>query len=160
MINLKDISSFKKWLQDRGCEILPSTNEYEVLRFRGKEVAVFYNTGKTSNQYANKAYIAFKSNKKWDGQPIKEARNQSYRKEKQHLIERDGKNCFLCGRPLLNDTTIEHLIALSCGRKNVLANMVLMHQKCNNIASNKPISEKVKMAIDSQLNSRKHEDRY
>jgi hypothetical protein len=147
MINIKDIQYFSKWLQDRGCEILPTTNEYEVLRFRGKETGVFYTSGKTSNKYANNAYIAFKSNKKWDGGPVSVGRCSSYKKEKQILLVRDGFDCFLCGKPLGEDITIEHLIALSSGGKNVLANMVLMHQKCNSEVGNKPISEKVKMAI-------------
>lgn len=30
-----------------------------------------------------------------------------------------------------DDITVEHLIALSCGGKNDLSNMVLAHQKCN-----------------------------
>lgn len=31
-----NIEKFKNWLTDRGCEILPSTNQYEKLRFKGK----------------------------------------------------------------------------------------------------------------------------
>ncbi|MGV3695531.1 HNH endonuclease [Flavobacterium sp.] len=147
MINIQDVPKFKKWLINKGCEILPPTNEFEVLRFKGKETAVFYNTGKTSNQYANKAYIAFKTNAHWTGGPVKTGRQNSYKKEKINLLERDGDCCFLCGNKLLDDITVEHLIALSNGGKNNLSNMVLMHVRCNNQVSNIPISDKVKMAI-------------
>lgn len=151
MINIKDIESLKKWLQDRGCEILPNTNEFEVLRFKGKETGVFYSSGKTSNQYANKAYIAFKTNSYWNGGPVNIGRKSDYKKEKINLLERDGDCCFYCGKPLGDDITIEHLIALSSGGRNVLANMVLAHQKCNNEVGNKPISEKIKIAINNRI---------
>lgn len=32
-----DVEKFKIWLAQRGCEILPPTNQYEILRFKGKE---------------------------------------------------------------------------------------------------------------------------
>lgn len=150
MFSLAEKLSFEKWLKDRGCEILPITNEYETLRFKGKETGIFYCTGKTNNDYANKAYMAFKKNNKWDGQPLNIGRQTSYKKEKEKLIERDGVNCFLCGESLNGDITIEHLIALSSGGKNTLANMVLMHEKCNNFVKNKPINEKVMIAINKR----------
>lgn len=152
MINLKDIEKFKTWLSSRGCEILPPTNEFEVLRFKGKETGVFYSSGKTSNAYANQAYIAFKKNSIWNGGPISVGRNNSYRKEKISILQRDGNCCFLCDKPLGDDITLEHLIALSSGGRNHLSNMVLMHQKCNNKVGNMPIVEKVKLAIKLRTN--------
>lgn len=53
-----------------------------------------------------------------------------------------------------DDITVEHLIALSCGGKNDLSNMVLAHQKCNQEVRNLPISEKVKVAIKNRINSK------
>ena len=50
-----NIEKFSKWLTDRGAEILPLTNEYELLRFKGREVGVLYKSGKTSNSYTNHA---------------------------------------------------------------------------------------------------------
>lgn len=151
MINIQKIESLKKWLQDRGCEILPNTNEFEVLRFKGKETGVYYSSGKTSNKYAEHAYICFLTNKKWNGGPVNVGRNPNYKKEKISLLERDGTCCFLCNKELGEDITIEHLIPLSSGGKNHLSNMVLMHEKCNKQVGNLPIVEKVKLAIINRL---------
>jgi len=151
MINLNDIPKFKAWLEARGCEILPATNEFEVLRFRGKETGVFYSSGKTSNSYANNAYICYKTNKQWNGGPTSVGRQASYKKEKMNLLERDGNCCFLCEKPLGEDITIEHLIALSSGGRNQLSNMVLMHQRCNNQVGNLPIVDKVKIIMETRM---------
>lgn len=145
-----DIAKFKEWLSQRGCEILPTTNQYETLRIKGKEIGILYNTGKTNGSFMNIAIQAFKAGKKWDGSPIKTGRHAGYRKEKAQLIERDGTRCFYCGQEMEEDITIEHLIALSCGGKNSLSNMVLAHQKCNQDAHNLPVSEKVKIAINNR----------
>jgi len=153
MIATSKIQSFKKWLEARGCEIFPVTNEYELLRFKGKETGVVYSSGKTSNQYTRHAFFCFSNpSEKWDGAPIKELRQTTYRKEKRKLLERDGDICFLCGLKLFEDITIEHLIALASGGKNSLDNMVLMHRKCNELSGTLPISEKVKLALNNRLN--------
>lgn len=145
-----DFKKFENWLKDRGCEILPPTNEYEAVRFKGREVGVLYKSGKHSNMFTSKAVQAFKRNKKWDGKPINVGRKKSYRKQKQQLLIRDGSDCFLCGKPLGEDITLEHLIALSSGGKNTLGNMVLMHENCNNSVKNITIVEKVRLAIKNR----------
>lgn len=146
-----DAPKFEKWLVSRGCEILPATNPYEVLRFKGKEVGVLYSTGKTSGKYANDAYVAFKLKRKWKGAPDNTVRKGIYYKEKIALIERDGRNCFYCGMPLCEDITVEHLMSLNSGGSNTLGNMVLAHLKCNHEAGVMTISEKVKHAIKNRL---------
>jgi hypothetical protein len=148
MIN---IEKFKKWLTDRGAEMLPVTNEYEALRFKAKEVGVLYKSGKTSGRYMAHTLECFRSNKKWCGKPINVGRSSSYRKEKESLIKRDGRNCFFCGDPLGDDITIEHLISLSSGGKNTLANMVLCHEECNKKVGNIPIFQKVNFAIKNRI---------
>ena len=70
------------------------------------------------------------------------------------MIERDGTCCFYCGNEMGDDITVEHLIALSCGGKNDLSNMVLAHQKCNQEVRNLPISEKIKVAIKNRINTK------
>lgn len=151
MIDTQKIESFKVWLQDRGCEILPNTNEYEVIRWRGREVGVIYSSGRTSNSYTSKAWDCFVKAKQWDGAPIKVGRKGSYMKEKEKLILRDGTRCFYCDGEMNEDITLEHLIAISSGGKNELSNMVLAHEKCNHDVRNKPISEKVKIAIANRV---------
>ena len=142
-----NIDKFKDWLILNGAEILPKTNEYELLRFKGKEVGVVYNSGKTSNGYTHNAIICFSKNKKWDGRPINVGRKPGYFKEKKKLIERDGTNCFYCGLPMEDDITLEHLIPLVSGGKNTLSNMVLCHEKCNQEAGVLTIVQKVEIAI-------------
>lgn len=149
-MNSRDIRRFKKWLIQRGAEILPPTNEYELLRFKGKEVGVVYTTGKTSNNYTNKAIVAWRTNKRWVGKPYKTGRKPSYRKEKIAIQKRDGSNCFYCNNPLEDDITLEHLISLVQGGKNTLGNMVLAHYKCNQEAGNLTVVEKVNLAISKR----------
>jgi len=146
-----DLSKFKIWLESNGGTILPKTNEYELVRFKGSEIGVIYNSGKFSSDYARNALDCFNKNKKWDGRPISYGRSSAYKKEKIRLIKRDGTCCFLCGKELEDDITVEHLIALVAGGKNDISNMVLTHYVCNAELTTKPIYEKVKMAIERRL---------
>lgn len=107
--------AFKEWLRGRGCEILPVTNEYEDIRFKGREVGVIYKTGKTNGSFADNAIKAYRSGGKWDGAPISTGRHAGYKKQKAQLLLRDGDRCFYCDGKLGDDITVEHLIALSCG---------------------------------------------
>lgn len=138
---------FAKWLITRGCEILPNTNQYEIIRFKGSQVGIIYSTGRFNSIYAEKAYKAFCTGDKWDGAPINIGRYPTYKKQKAHLISRDGTKCFFCGEEMEDDITVEHLIALSSGGKNDLSNMVLAHLKCNNMVNNLPIYQKVVYAL-------------
>lgn len=147
-----NVEKFKKWLSKMGVEILPTTNEYESVRFQGREVGVLYKSGKVSNKYAAGAVSSFIKNKPWDGKPVNVGRKPTYKKQKIKLIERDGTDCFLCGKPMKDDVTLEHLIALSSGGKNTLANMVLMHEGCNKEVDNIHLNEKVKLAIKYRTN--------
>lgn len=142
---------FIKWLENYGCEILPPSNEYEAVRWRGKKVGIFYTSGKCNSEYARKARKHYKSNLSWDGGPVSTGRKKTYLKEKEALLERDGDCCFFCGEKLGDDITIEHLIALSRGGQNYLSNMVLAHSECNNKVGNMSISDKFKYALKTQL---------
>lgn len=145
-----NIKKFTKFLKNYGAEILPNTNEFELLRFKGKETGVLYKSGKTSNNYTQNAINCFIMNKTWDGKPVSVGRKTTYKKEKIAILERDGSNCFYCDKPLSDDITIEHLIPLSGGGKNTLSNMVLAHEKCNNDVGNLTIVEKIKIVIKNR----------
>jgi len=145
-----NIDNFREWLLLQGAEILPKTNEYESLRFKGKEVGVVYTSGKTSNNYTIHAIKCFLKKQTWDGKPINVGRNSGYKKEKAKLIIRDGLDCFYCGLPLCDDITVEHLQPLVSGGKNTLSNMVLAHEKCNQEAGILTIVEKVRLAINKR----------
>lgn len=142
---------FKNWLKQNGAEILPCTNEYEEVRFKGSEVGVMYKSGKFSNKYAEKAYNCFILKNKWDGRPLNIGRSNSYKKQKRELLIRDGKCCFYCGKPLLDDITLEHLIPLTAGGLNLLSNMVLAHEYCNSIMGFEALSDKVNYALKMRM---------
>jgi 5-methylcytosine-specific restriction endonuclease McrA len=152
-----DVVKFKKWLTDRGAEILPPTNEYEAIRFKGREIGVLYKSGKVSNKYTNHTIIAFVKGKKWFGAPKNVGRNKNYGKQKRQIMDRDGRACFYCGKLMtLSTITLEHLIPLSMGGKNELSNMVLAHEKCNKEVGNMPIYKKVDLAIKKRIENIKN----
>ena len=142
-----DINKFKFWLESLGAEVLPCTNEYELLRFKGSEVGVLYKSGKFSGQYVADAIQAFKSNSKWKGRPLRSNRKGGT-KRKIQLIKRDGTKCFFCKNEMHEDITVEHLVPLSSGGKNSYSNMVLTHEACNLKAGNKTIREKIELIIE------------
>lgn len=144
-------SKFETWLQQNGAEILPNTNQFEWIRFKGSETGVIYTSGKYSNEYAKNAFECYKKGRIWDGRPINHGRNNSYKSEKISILKRDGNACFYCGNLLEDDITLEHLISLVSGGPNTLANMVLAHEKCNNKMENKPLHKKVDYAIKSRI---------
>lgn len=144
------IENFKKWLAEHGAEVLPPVNSYEAVRFKGKEVGILYTSGKFSNDYAKKAYLCFKHNKSWDGRPYSTGRKKTYLKEKVQIQQRDGCNCFYCGKPLGEDITLEHLIPLTAGGLNILSNMVLAHDLCNKAVGSRSLIEKVNFAIQNR----------
>lgn len=150
MNKLINIQKFEKWLRNRGCEILPVTNEHEWLRFRGKKVGVLYLSGKTSNSYTQEAIMAYQSGGKWNGRPARTGRSKSYRKQKEQILDRDGDCCFLCGKPMGDDITLEHLVPLSKGGKNTIDNMVLMDEECNQSLDNMGLIDKMKIIIKTK----------
>ena len=151
-LNQIDLVAFREWLEDQGCEILQPTNDYEVIRFRGLETGVLYNSGKASGSYFWEAYGAWKHKKPWKTKPPSTKRKSSYTKQKRDLIKRDGRGCFYCGLALGDDITVEHLISLTKGGPNNINNMVLAHDECNQKAKNKSLFEKVAMAVSTRLN--------
>lgn len=157
-----DLKRFKQdkfiaWLKEQGCEMMPTTNKYELLRWRGKQTGVLYTSGKTSGEYATQAIRSFLRGEGWDGAPVSTGRSSSYAKFKKKIIERDGTDCFYCGLPLNEDITLEHLIPLTAGGPNKLSNMVLAHFHCNSQAGHKTIVEKVRMAIDIRIDMKTDE---
>lgn len=151
MVTEKNVEKFEKWLRSRGAEIIPVTNEFELIRFKGLETGVIYKSGKTSNTYTLEAIRCFEKNKSWDGRPLRTGRKSSYKKEKIQLLKRDGDKCFYCGNKLYDDITLEHLLELAAGGKNTLANSVLAHSKCNDLVKGMTIVEKVNFAIANRI---------
>ncbi|MFS1522731.1 HNH endonuclease [Microbulbifer sp. 2304DJ12-6] len=147
----KRIISFMKWLANHGAEMLPITNEYEVIRFRCSQgVGVIYRNSKgkfsVSGPLVIEALTAFFSSGKWAGKG-KPTKGFCGNKRKQQLLKRDGDECFYCGRPfeLDKDITVEHLVSLSQRGPNRIENLVLAHKSCNQKADNLPVIEKVRL---------------
>jgi hypothetical protein len=77
----------------------------------------------------------------------RDANNPSQKKRSSRLRSlraRDGSNCFYCGAALENeDVTLEHLLSEKDGGTSRLANLALAHMKCNELAADLPVVEKV-----------------
>lgn len=146
-----NVEKFTNWLKNHGCEILPQTNQYETVRWKGKETGVLYSTMRTNGQYASGAVSAYKRNSIWNGGPDKVIRKGSYKKQRAKLRERDGDDCFYCGLKLGDDETFEHLLELNQGGKNSINNGVLAHTECNQAVEGFTVSEKVNFAIEKRI---------
>ncbi len=60
------------------------------------------------------------------------------------LRVRDGNDCFYCGLELgTEDITLEHLLSEKDGGSKRPANLALAHKKCNELAADLPVVEKV-----------------
>ncbi len=148
IIEKKKIPNFTNWLQAGGAEILPNTNPYELLRFRCKNgTGVIYanSAGKTSasSTLVTEAIDCFRTQKSWKGKgkPTKRTKGS---KSKRQLLDRDGDDCWYCGKPLQEKPyNTEHLINITCGGSDRLENKVLTHVECNEKAGHKPLHEKI-----------------
>lgn len=163
-----DIQAFAGWLAMGGAEIGVPTNAYEVLRYRAypdgatkmmtsivyrKETGQITWTGASFKHYrrfldgvpmigqsAGKAKTALKA------KPEKIIQGVSKKEiTRQKLLERDGDQCWFCGKPVGADKTIEHLVPKSTGGKNAIANYALAHRACNAQAADMPLIEKIEL---------------
>lgn len=149
MLYEKDANKFKKWLIDRGAEILAPTNQYEVIRFKSNnKLGIVYKKGsgfisKVVGE-AEKAYAAYVDKKPYSCNEVKKRIRRGVVFET--LLKRDGNNCFYCGIEMADgEETIEHLFSINQGGKNHINNLALAHQKCNLLAANKSVVEKIKL---------------
>lgn len=139
-----NFEAFKKWLVEKGAEILTNTNRYEVIRFRANnEIGVVYH-GKRGHSYTGQAEEAcrcFKKNLPWRGW---NKTQRAYSIEVRSLFERDGNCCFYCFKPMSDDEiTREHLLSLTHGGSNHISNLVLCHRTCNIEAGALSLREKI-----------------
>lgn len=142
------ISDFKEWLVARGAEVLIPTSEWELVRFRANGItSIWYRDSKevyTHTGEMGAALAAFTANEPWRGaEATKRVAKPST--EIRTLIKRDGDACFLCGLPLGQDITTEHLVAITHGGPNHIANKVLAHEVCNHEMNHRSVMEKIRM---------------
>jgi len=146
--------AFEAWLAARGAEVLAPTNEWEMLRFRtDRGVSIIYrkaNGTLTMTGEAKPAYDGFRSpngaNGGWRGAE-RSARRSKSSPTCRALRQRDGDACFYCHREVApEDESVEHLVALTHGGPDHIANMVLAHARpCNAEAGHLSVMEKIRL---------------
>jgi hypothetical protein len=58
------------------------------------------------------------------------------------IMERDGSDCWFCGKPLNGDVSLEHLRPLALGGTWDETNLALAHRVCNKAAGHLPLHKK------------------
>lgn len=153
----EEFDSFSKWLIESDCEILPPTNEWEILRYRHPvpyengvvitQTAIIYKNKRntlTFTGWSEKHYRDFL--KKRTLGELTNSKKRDATNKKNNLLKRDGSHCFYCRKSMEdNNMTIEHLLPTSKGGTNHMHNLVLAHEECNVKAGDKSIMEKVKI---------------
>lgn len=139
--------AFKQWLSKQGAEVLASTNQYELVRFRARGAvhSVFWGRrGITFGPFAQECHDAFKKGGTI-GMGFKHDRRGGMGARYRHaLVERDGLDCFFCLNPVDDATaTIEHLVGLAKGGPNHIDNLVLAHRTCNETIGGLPLIRKL-----------------
>lgn len=148
-MNPDKLGKFREWLRQCGAELLKTTNEWEVLRFRANgQVGIIYTNKKgqwTYSEHARKLRDTFQSGRHVKlANPVKRGKVTDERINA--LMERDGRSCFYCGGKLTHKSaTVEHLCPVAHGGPNHMANLALACEQCNKMAGNQPITEKVRM---------------
>lgn len=155
-----DTQGFAAWLAGNGAEIGVPTNPYEVIRYRAygksggkaqthivytKDTGLLTFTGKSRDHYT--AFIGgveagFAAKVKVPVAPVSHGA-----KTRAKLLERDGDECWFCGKPMGADATLEHLVPKSKGGGNKLDNYALAHAACNHRAANIPLVKKIEMRM-------------
>lgn len=140
---------FTTWLAERGAEVLTPTNEWELLRFKTEKGTGIVYSNKLGHLTwmgpASEAYLAHVGNKSWRAVPKADRRLRSS-VVCQALRERDGDDCFFCHLQVaVEEESPEHLVSLTHGGPDHIANMALAHRECNRQAGHLSLMEKIRM---------------
>lgn len=145
------LKDFEAFLMKCGALVLPTTNEWEVIRFRcDKGVGIIYENKRGTKTFcgpAEEAWGAFRQGRGWSC--INKKRRTQRMIVMDELLRRDGPTCFFCGEAFAEDfpeksPTLEHLLAIACGGNNNINNLVLAHQLCNSRAADMSLIDKIK----------------
>lgn len=169
---------FSLFLRECKAHIVPTTNPYEVLRYKthdghARGTHIVYKkangkltyTGDSRSHYwsfmqGEKLDLYITQDKKSKEPPKKEPKERKpkvYRvdgkpsrtkTEVARMLERDGDLCFACKNPLGDDVTREHLLPKSIRAGESLHNKVLMHSQCNMSLADLPLGHKIDMIIE------------
>lgn len=141
--------AFLASVTEAGGEVLAPTNPYEVMRFRTRfGVGVVYENSRgvrnwNSEAKAARQHLSSKANGSLAPVVVHGRRKGAGTVDR--LLARDGTSCFFCRQPLLDDITVEHLVAVAHGGPNHISNLFLAHLACNNRAGHLSAPEKIAM---------------
>ena len=146
--------AFCRWLVSRGAELLAPSTAYEIARFRCADgVSVVAATAKGDLYFSGNGYHiwdCYLKGSAWRAFPKGKREDKKGRSRLMATVAlRDGENCFYCHKPLHEDRSLEHLLSITFGGSNHLANLVLAHKECNEAAGNKSVREKLRIHIDN-----------
>jgi hypothetical protein len=145
---------FEGFLTARGAEVFAPTNEYELIRFRSGNVTSIVYTTKHGNitffGESKTAWLAFKNSTPWRAEtPLKKRGSTPAIAT---LRKRDGDLCFYCLQVVeQKDESEEHLLSITHGGNNHIANKVLTHRLCNTMAGHLSLAEKIRIHVKSHL---------
>ena len=145
---------FVEFLNARGAQVLEPTNEWEVMRFMaGDQTCVIYKNKQNRLTFIGDAYnafMAFKSCTHWRAAPRTNRKKSPPRL--QAIRERDGGCCFFCLDTVsVEDESEEHLVAVTHGGPNHIANLYLAHRKCNADAGHLSAPEKIRIHVEAHI---------
>lgn len=149
--NPTKLERFASFLEACGGQRMAPTNMWEVLRYKMPTGAVVVYRGKGGNvtrlsEEGVTAYEAFSIGKPYLNRYAQ--RTSGINTRLKHLVntllERDGSDCFYCGKEMAEDErSVEHLFARNQGGSDHVGNLVLSHVQCNADAGHLPVMKKV-----------------
>jgi hypothetical protein len=168
-------SRFVRWLIDSKCIVQEVMSKWEVLRYRAspsdgvkRRTHVVYRNADGRITFTGSSLTHwnwFITNQPMvkqpeETEPEKKARESWTARNRRLLIDRDGMDCFFCGKTMeldhlgrptedgKPDITIEHMLSQKVGREtgadvNHIDNLCLAHAKCNRDIGHQPVNEKL-----------------
>lgn len=153
----RDILKFADWLQSCGAEILAPTSEWEILRVKARDRTLIAYKNRRGDQSWPQPLITFWKTRNKGGHPKLGAPKKQLRGNRRarvmELAKRDGWNCWYCGTELSppdrpaddggTPATIEEICPRQIGGPAHIGNQTLTCRKCNQMAGNMSVVEKV-----------------
>lgn len=142
-----EVEAFAEFLVAHGAEMLKPTNPYEVLRYRLDGMTfVLYRKETGAVSWTSPILVHWQAHK--EGRALSVVKKRPGGQQRQNLVralfERDGDECFYCGRPLGDDITVEHILSKVHGGKGTRENCALAHEACNQAVDDLSIAEKIR----------------
>lgn len=151
----RQAANFRNWLSANGAQVMEPTNEWELVRFKaGDETGIIYAKASgdiTFTGPAGEAWQAFKGAHSWRAAPATK-RRQKGAPVCRALRARDGGHCFFCLFPVaVEDESVEHLVPLTSGGPDHIANKFLAHKVCNGRAGHLSAVEKIASHVKAHM---------